>query len=201
MSQYIIIPTEDEIFKPVTYPSIKPNMYEVSNYGAVRRIGNTFNVNQYYDRDGYLRVSLQSTKLDKFGHKRSINMLAHRLVLWEFVGPPPSEDKNLCNHKNSIRDFNYYENLEWATPKENTHHGETYGRITHPKTFLGSRKYDQDMVDRYLRMIVDGYTNTEILNHFNLEGHDRTKIRFLLRDIRQGKSHTEDIEKVRKNIV
>jgi len=54
------------------------------------------------------------------------NILVHRLVAEAFLGAPPSDD-TLVNHKNGNKCDNRLENLEYATPSENTRHAYKTG--------------------------------------------------------------------------
>lgn len=109
--------------------------YEVSNLGRVRskaywKSGRNNNgpfkylttpklLKFFQNEDGYLRVKLQ---LD--GLKES--WLVHRVVASAYL-PQPEPDKTQVNHKNSIRNDNRVDNLEWVTPSENSLHGFAEG--------------------------------------------------------------------------
>ena len=190
----VIIPTEEERFLTITYPKVRPGYYEVSNYGCVRRIKDGKILKPDVDKDGYLKIELVTEDT-----KRPCKCFVHRLVAWEFIGPTPV-DKPLVNHKNSCRDFNYYENLEWCTAKENTNHGIVFGNIRHGPKF-SYRKYDDGAIDTYIRHILSGWSTTEILNHYNLRGKKRKLVANLIYDIRSGRSHRYDVARVSKDIV
>ena len=67
----------------------------------------------YKTSNGYLNIKLCK---DRKRHTFQI----HRLVALAFISNP--ECKKEVNHKNSIKIDNKLENLEWATPKENSQH-------------------------------------------------------------------------------
>lgn len=77
---------------------------------------------QAYDIHGYKRIAL----------KGSIVTRVHRLVAHAFCQKPEHlkdvpYDELQVNHKNSIRDDNYWANLEWCTAQENIIHSFKYG--------------------------------------------------------------------------
>ena len=80
---------------------------------------------------GYLRVKLR----DSNNNQKINNKLVHRLVAQAFI--PNPNNKLEINHKNSIRDDNRVDNLEWATRSENNQHAWTYGN----KVFKITEKY------------------------------------------------------------
>ena len=86
-----------------------PN-YKISNYGEVFKFRGDKSPRMMKlktDKDGYLSVQL-SYKGKKY-YKR-----IHRLVAMYFVENENPEKYNVVNHKNGIRDDNYFENLEWC---------------------------------------------------------------------------------------
>jgi hypothetical protein len=89
--------------------------YEISSHGRVKRValvarkktaGNI--LRPWTHTSGHLYVSLGR------GHKRQV----HRLVLFAFVGPQPSDSHESC-HRDSNPINNHAENLYWGTRLEN----------------------------------------------------------------------------------
>ena len=119
--------------KPEIWRTIKdfPD-YAVSTNGRVKRIKAT-KKNSYVGRilkpylsgRKYLRVLLSSPKYKK--HKA-----IQHLVLETFISPRPESKE--CNHKDGIKDNDRLSNLEWNTPKENTHHAWRTGLCKYEKT-------------------------------------------------------------------
>lgn len=86
-----------------------------NNYYQVDRMGNVFNkdghqMTLFKSNNGYLRVKLS------VGCKRGM-YLVHRLVASTYVNNPHGYP--IVNHKNSVRDDNTADNLEWATNSMN----------------------------------------------------------------------------------
>lgn len=95
--------------------------YQVSDLGNVRRkiaLGSGGRYPAYglltprVHRQGYLEIVLC------YGRKKAI--LAHRLVMFAFVGLP--SDGLQVNHKNGIKADNRLCNLEYVTARQNTRH-------------------------------------------------------------------------------
>ena len=182
----IVIIDDEEEFRIVTYPNIRPEYYEISNYGRIRRVKDKKILRPYPDKDGYKKIELVSNICGQ-PHKHFI----HRLVAWEFIGHPES-DSLVVNHKNSDRFFNYYKNLEWVTPKENSIHGKIYGNII-GRPNMACRKYDIELIREFIRLIHDGKSNKYILDVYNLTGKKRKNTNSLLNDIRYGKSYRNEL--------
>lgn len=95
------------------------------------------------NRNGYYVVNLHANARCKM-------LLVHRLVAETFI--PNLYTKEQVNHKNGIKLDNRLENLEWTTPKENTHHAIRTG-LSHPKestirVWREKRKYMIDCLQR-----------------------------------------------------
>ena len=97
-------------------------LYEVSNYGRVRRKVDLFSKNSknrepfyikpdidYIRRTGYLRVDLSN-------NGKSKHFFVHRLVAEAFIDNP--EDKPIVHHRDTNRRNNKASNLQWMTEAE-----------------------------------------------------------------------------------
>lgn len=87
-------------------------MYEVSNFGRVRRNGKIL---KPFNNYGYLRVDLFKNGIVR-------KFLIHRLVAQAFIPNP----KNLpqVNHKDEDKTNNCVENLEWCDAKYNINYSK-----------------------------------------------------------------------------
>ena len=108
-SEHNIIPNKMENWK-----TIEENpYYMISDLGNVQVIKSSRRMILIPDRKGYLRVGLSK-------NCRKVNRSVHRLVAKAFI--PNPENKTQINHKNSIKDDNRVDNLEWVTHQENMDH-------------------------------------------------------------------------------
>ncbi len=87
-------------------------------------------------KDGYHRV-----KLSRRG--KSCSQLLSRLVAMTFV--PNPENKPEVNHKDANKANNRADNLEWATPGENTQHAESLGLRPRGEKNGNSRFTEEDV--------------------------------------------------------
>lgn len=88
-------------------------LYEVSNYGRVRRNGRI--LKPWKNRKGYLHVDLS-----KNGIRRKA--LIHRLVAQSFI-PNPNNYPEI-NHKDENKTNNAVDNLEWCTREYNNNYSK-----------------------------------------------------------------------------
>ena len=164
MEPWVINPYDlSEEFRICTYPGIMPNTFMISNKGTVYNI-TTGNFLSSRVNNDYSVINLKRT--DGSWYRTPI----HRLVAWEFV--PYRRNYNLqVNHVDTNKLNNDYENLEWATPLENTRHAIKHGlRLEHG----GSCKLTEEMVHHVCRLLTDpnnsyGFIVKEISNTYNVD--------------------------------
>ena len=112
---------------------------------------------------GYLQVILCKDGVRK--HYR-----VHRLVAEAYI--PNPENKQYINHKDTVRNHNWVNNLEWATAKEN-------------KNYVGNKPYEKGTIkkvrcvetDTIYKNIADAGRQTNICErgiHFALTGKQKT---------------------------
>lgn len=128
---------EPEIWKPIIGYE---GLYEISSYGRLKRLSRcNIRIRKGYKNDKmyYKEIILKNT-ISKKGYHRNylyhhdgINMVRktiqiHVIVAINFIGKKPI-DKPQINHKNGIKDDNYYKNLEWCDNTENQAHARENG--------------------------------------------------------------------------
>ncbi len=111
-----IVLKDDEIFKNMgVINGSDLTKYEVSNYGNVRiGLSGKF-LTPHLGQCDYYSIGLADTD------KNKVSLQLHRLVATVFV-KRKSKHKILVNHIDENKLNNHYNNLEWATPKENSRH-------------------------------------------------------------------------------
>jgi hypothetical protein len=95
-------------------------------YSTKKRRGLT-KLKPYKNNKGYCRISIKTES----GYK---NIFVHRLVGKAFI--PNPENYPCLNHKNSVRDDNRVDNLEWCTQSQNMKHSYDEGGRKPPLTAL-----------------------------------------------------------------
>lgn len=102
----------------------------IATYGAVQQFVPSKKRLCSKHGTGYLTVRLTDTTKVKT-HR------VHRLVAQAFI--PNPDNKPFVNHKDSNRQNNHVDNLEWVTAKENTDHAVACGRLNVPKSSVNGQ--------------------------------------------------------------
>lgn len=148
-----------EIWKPVLN---NPHL-EISNMGRLKRLkGRNQGIQSHFalDKDGYCKVNI----LNENGNWTQTSI--HRLVAMAFL--PNPENKPQVNHKDSNRQNNTVENLEWVTSRENVLHSFKEGnRVTCTKV-PRNRVLTQFQIE-HINELRQWYTVNQIANLFNID--------------------------------
>lgn len=89
-------------------------LYQVSNFGRIKRVTTGRILKGRKDSKGYLMVNLSKNSIVS-------NKIIHRIVAQAFI--PKPENKPQVNHIDENKSNNVASNLEWVTAKENINHG------------------------------------------------------------------------------
>ena len=106
------------------------NLYQVSNFGNVKRKGKTKNLCK--SKNNYYGVKLCKNNIKKY-------MSIHRLVASAFIPNPKSLPQ--VNHIDGNKFNNYVNNLEWVSQSDNEKHAYLLG-LTKPTRISPVIKYD-----------------------------------------------------------
>lgn len=109
--------TDEEVWRTIHYRDIRPDMYEVSNYGRIRRKDTLKLIYPNVRGNGYAYVRLSLNE-----HCTSRIFSIHRLVAYHFCEGYCEKTTNIVNHKDGNKLNNFYVNLEWCTSKQNSQH-------------------------------------------------------------------------------
>lgn len=138
------------------------DLYEVNEYGEVRNRHTMKKRKANIDKYGYLSIVLYTKK------KKRKNYKVHRLVAATFISPEEYKSK-IVNHKDGDRVNNHYSNLEWCTPKENSHHMVTVGKFN---------RENQDkyiLAERICQYLEKNLSTSEIMKKENITGGKKNK--------------------------
>jgi hypothetical protein len=172
MKSYIQYLEEEPRWKPIKYMNIIDG-YEVSDRGIIRTTeGRIIQPHKLENEKGYCRVSLQLTngKRKKFG--------VHRQVMIHFS---PTDNKFLeVNHKDTIKNNNVWTNLEWNTRLENAAHAAR-NNLYQKGQDRPKSNFTDDQVHEICRLLSEGMSICNIIDHMNLIGKRGNLITYILR--------------------
>ena len=149
---------DNRIWKKITYPNVKRNMYIVSEDGDIINMLTMHQLVPFSDKDGYLKIGLVRSD----GNRASI--FVHRLVAFEFVENP--NNYPVVDHLNGDKTRNHYTNLEWVTIRENTIRAQNLGLRNIEGEFNGNSKYTETQVRDICKKFEDGWSIKKVLKYF-----------------------------------
>ena len=129
--------------------------YAISRFGEVLNTKTGKYLKPFFSPLGYLRVQLFRDKVGK-------QVMVHRLVAEAYI-PNPS-NYPFVNHKDSDKQNNTLENLEWCTASQNTIHAINAGRHITGKL----RKLTPERIDEIIRLRRQGESTTRIAKVMNV---------------------------------
>lgn len=178
----------DEKFKFSTYPGIIPYTYVISNYGRVFNYTKDVEKSYYFDKDGYVMTSIQVYRNDKI---KSRTIGVHRLVAWEYC--THYDGKNLVNHDDGVKSNNFYKNLEWCTPAENTRHAIQHGLQINSGVNCASAVYSETIVRDICSKLENGWDVYSIYKKYYPDSkvEDHREFYQEIFSIRDGTRHLE----------
>lgn len=132
------------------------NMYEISNFGRIRRSDNhRLRSQKLKNKNTYITIRF-------FINRKWITLRPHRLVATYFVDNP--NNYNTVNHIDMNKQNNYYKNLEWCTQKHNINEAMKQK----PQMINGLKKYNRYEKTRRIAQLDESgnylaiYPNAEI---------------------------------------
>lgn len=110
---------QDECWVVLNILDIRPNVYELSNYGNVRRIEDKYPIKAQVSKNEYGAYRIVNLATIHPGCKNK-KYLVHRLVAIMFVENPNNYPQ--VNHLNNNGMDECYQNLSWVTEEYNTNY-------------------------------------------------------------------------------
>ncbi len=126
---------------------------------------------QTTSENGYKRLGLSTYYPEETKIIRKI-YLVHRLVALAFIDNPDPETKTTVNHIDGDKTNNRIENLEWATPSENTQHAISHGLMRYNPArgeASGKNVYPEESIRKACELLERGdLSNIEIAKRANI---------------------------------
>lgn len=175
-----------EIWCEVKYKNIKPDMYEVSNYGGLRNIKTGKKLHPWIGKNGYMYCTFMCND------NTVISIGMHVIVAKHFLEVPKElqniDEPIVPNHNDFDRSNNYVGNLTWMTYAQNNEYNRINGHWKICEDAPNS-KVENALVHKICQFMEDGYKNIQIIKRLDLDNNSYFKS--LLTRIRTGKQWKE----------
>lgn len=169
-----------EEWKDVALDNIK-SIYQVSNFGNVRNIKRDKEVKSTVNQYGYKVLTLRT--LDN----KNKMFTVHRLVMLHFK-PIDNPDDVVINHKDTNKQNNRLDNLEWCTQKYNVEHSFITGN-RHVGELHPNATYPDELIHDICKFLEKGKSVDKIITKLDLP--DTHNIRMLIGKIKARTSRTD----------
>lgn len=116
-----------EKWKPLQYPNLVANHYEISSYGRVKNVNTGKILAQNLLKSGYFSIRICNPSRNKKMH-----IIIHKAVAYTFIPNPQNLPE--VNHKDGIKTNNNASNLEWCSSSYNQKHKYAMGLYNPEKT-------------------------------------------------------------------
>lgn len=154
----------NEFFRQVSqfFPDVV-DYYWISSWGRLYNAKTGYLVPFSVNKKGYYTYSLRRKQeyIDQ-GMYPTYSVGAHILVCTCFVGPKPGPEYQV-NHKDFIRNNNYYENLEWLTLVDNIKYSHQAGNYWNGDTYVNA-KYTDVQARAVCEMLQQGIDDYHIIS-------------------------------------
>jgi hypothetical protein len=122
--------------------------YSVSKNGHVTKLSTGEQLRPFVNGQGYISVQLT------INHKPK-RVSVHRMVAYKYVKNPLG--KPFVNHIDGEKQNNYYKNLEWVTPQENSTHAKHAGLLNRKKVneLFGAGITYESLIKKDKKRLVD----------------------------------------------
>lgn len=154
----------EEKWMPIKYKNVRKGMYEVSNYGNIRRVDNKREMKKVL-RGGYYSVKLC------ISDNESKHFPVHRLVAHAFVKGQSSEN-NIVNHLDGDKLNDVWLNLEWCNPQHNVIHAYLTGLNKNKGSICHLSKITNPIAEKICELLVendgDVFKVSQILSRNNI---------------------------------
>lgn len=189
--EYIIVHSDDEIWKPLDYKNIRKNMYEISSYGRIRNKLMGQILKQQRSEKDYLMVSLMCESDTRHNHTFKV----HKLVAETFLNKPAhrADDgsdwtvDHILGGYDGKGDCSIY-NLRYISSLENKKRASIDNQL---KPLRGENnpisKITDDIALFINNKLNEGFNSSEIIKLVKLEFHVSIT-KHIVHDIRRGKT-------------